>query len=178
MPASARAQLFQGEGANRVASVVQVLFGLALVGFNAYYDYVGWSRYGPGRPKPPLYGIWNVDEMSIDGKVRSPLLTDYDRWRRLIFDFPNTMNFQRMDDSICVFVSKVDLDHRTVTLTKSDDKKWNGQFSFDRQGSTQMTIDGEMDHHAVHMKLQMFDLQKFLLVSRGFHWVQDRPFNR
>jgi len=35
-----------------------------------------------------------------------------------------------------------------------------------------------MDGHKVHMQLELFDRKKFLLVSRGFHWVQENPFNR
>jgi hypothetical protein len=35
-----------------------------------------------------------------------------------------------------------------------------------------------MEGHQVHMRLQLFDRQKFELVSRGFHWIQEYPFNR
>ena len=44
-----------------------------------------WSGDGgPGSPKSPLYGIWNVEQLSVDGVLRSPLLNDYDRrWRRV-----------------------------------------------------------------------------------------------
>jgi hypothetical protein len=30
-----------------------------------------------------------------------------------------------------------------------------------------------MDNHQVHMELQWTDRNSFLLVSRGFHWVQE-----
>jgi hypothetical protein len=30
----------------------------------------------------------------------------------------------------------------------------------------------------VHMQLQLVDRKTFLLVNRGFHWVQEYPFNR
>jgi hypothetical protein len=28
------------------------------------------------------------------------------------------------------------------------------------------------------MQLQLVDLTKFLLINRGFHWIQEYPFNR
>jgi hypothetical protein len=42
-------------------------------------------------------------------------------------------------------------------------------FRFDRPARNQLTLDGEMDNHRVHMRLQLIDPNRFLLVSRGFH---------
>jgi hypothetical protein len=39
-------------------------------------------------------------------------------------------------------------------------------------------MDGRMDNHQVHMELQLTDRNSFLLVSRGFHWIQEAPFGR
>jgi hypothetical protein len=41
-----------------------------------------------------------------------------------------------------------------------------------------LILDGNMDSHKMHMQLELVDLNKFLLVSRGFHWIQEYPFNR
>jgi hypothetical protein len=104
----ARRSLFAGERANRIAVAAQMAFGLLLFGSVLYSALRDWAKYGGGAPKSPLYGIWNVDEMSIDGIVRSPLLTDYDRWRRVVFDFPQWMAFERMDDSLDGLVATFD----------------------------------------------------------------------
>jgi hypothetical protein len=37
---------------------------------------------------------------------------------------------------------------------------------------------GTMGGHAVEMRLQRVDESKFLLKSRGFHWVQEYPVIR
>jgi hypothetical protein len=47
-----------------------------------------------------------------------------------------------------------------------------------RPGSNANTLDGRMDNHQVHMELQLTDRNSFLLVSRGFHWVQEFPLGR
>ena len=41
-----------------------------------------------------------------------------------------------------------------------------------------MFLYGEMESHKVHMKLRLVDAGKLPLVSRGFHWIQEYPFNR
>ena len=111
--------------------------------------------------------------MSIDEQPRPPLLTDSTRWRRAIFDYPDRMAFQRIDDSFASYGASVNLPERTLALTKSDDKNWRASFTFQRPAGDQLILDGRMDNHQVHMELQLTDRNSFLLVSRGFHWTQE-----
>ena len=88
------------------------------------------------------------------------------------------MSFQRMDDSFAGYGAAVNLHDKTLTLTKGSDKNWKARFTFQRPSQEQLLLDGEMDNHKVHMQLQLFDRKKLLLVSRGFHWIQEYPVNR
>lgn len=169
-------QLFGTRRANRIALAVQILFGIWLMALGAYGDWGAWHTFGGGGPKSPLYGIWNVEQLSIDGQLRSPLLTDYDRWRRVIFDTADWNTFQRMDDSFVSYSASFNLNDKTFSLTKDDDKNWKANFNFQRVAPDQLTVDGEMDRHKLHMQLHLVDRSKFLLVSRGFHWIQEYPF--
>jgi hypothetical protein len=157
---------------------VQIVVGIWLVGINAYGSWSEWHTFGGGRPKSALYGIWNVEQLSIDGQTHSPLLTDYGRWHRVIFDFPEQVAFQRMDDSYARYSASIDVNDKTLALTKGDDKNWKADFHFSRAAQDQLTLDGNMDGHTMHMQLQLVDRNKFLLVSRGFHWIQEYPYNR
>ena len=113
--------------------------------------------------------------MSIDEQPRPPLLTDSTRWRRAIFDYPDRMAFQRIDDSFVPYGASVNLPEKTLALTKSDDKNWNASFTFQRPAEDQLILDGRMDNHQVHMELQLIDRNSFLLVSRGFHFINEVP---
>ncbi|MGO9828301.1 MAG: DoxX family protein [Terriglobales bacterium] len=175
---STQPQLFKTRRDNRIAIAVQLLFGLWMVGTAAYGAYDDWHAYGGGRPKSALYGIWNVDELSIDGQLRSPLLTDYDRWHRVVFDFPERASFQRMDDTFASYGAKISITDKTLVLTKSSDKNWKANFTFERPAPDQLILDGEMDGHKIHMQLRLVDRDKFLLVNHGFHWIQEYPVNR
>jgi hypothetical protein len=175
---SMQAQLFRGVWANRIALAAQIIFGLWLVGMSFHYAWGTWNTRGAGRPLPPLYGIWEVKQMSIDEQPRPPLLTDSARWRRAIFDYPGRMAFQRTDDSFAPYGASVNLPEKTLALTKSDDKNWRASFTFQQPAKDQLILDGRMDNHQVHMELQWTDRNSFLLVSRGFHWVQEAPLGR
>jgi hypothetical protein len=176
---SPQAELFRSVRANRIAIAAQIIFGLWLAGASCHFCWNFWNTRGAGKPLPPLYGIWEVKQMSIDEQPRPPLLTDSTRWRRAIFDaYPDGMAFQRLDDSFVPYVASVNLPERTLALTKKDDKNWRASFTFQRPAGDQLIMDGRMDNHQVHMELQLMDRNSFLLVSRGFHWINEHPFGR
>jgi hypothetical protein len=175
---STEAQLFRSVRANRIAVAAQIILGVWLVGVYGHYAWGVWSTRGGGRPLPALYGIWEVKQMSIDEQPRPPLLTDSTRWRRAIFDLPDRMAFQRLDDSFVPYGASVNLPERTLALTKSDDKNWTASFTFQRPAVDQLILNGRMDNHQVHMELQLTDRNSFLLVSRGFHWTQEAALGR
>jgi hypothetical protein len=169
----AEVQLFRGVRANRIALAAQIIFGLWLIGLYGNLGWGYWSNYGGGRQLPPLYGIWEVRQMSIDEQPRPPLLTDSTRWRRAIFDYPDWMAFQRLDDSFAPYGASINLPNRTLALTKKDDKNWKASFTFQRPAEDRLILDGRMDNHQVHMELRLIDRNSFVLVSRGFHWIQE-----
>ena len=175
---SGQRPLFRSARANRIAVALQVAFGLYLIGMGIYSGIGAWNRFGGARPKSPLYGIWNVEQMSVDGQVRPPLLTDQDRWRRIVFDSPAFVNFQRPDDSFSTYRSAIDDQSKTLTLTKPADKNWKATLAFVRSAPDQLALEGTMDGHKTQLRLKLQDRDKFTLVNRGFHWINEYPFQR
>jgi uncharacterized membrane protein YphA (DoxX/SURF4 family) len=173
-----RLALFRSRRANRIALVVQIVYGICLLAGNAYEARMNWHVYGGGSPKSALYGIWDVKKLAVDGVERSPLLTDYERWRRAIFDSPERVTLQRMDDSLARYTAAIDSKNKTMTLAKNGDANWKSEFTFVRPAENQLVLDGKMDGHRVHMEMQLVDRGQFLLVNRGFHWMQEYPLNR
>ncbi len=170
--------LFRSPRANHAALMLQALLGIYLVGMNVYNGVGIWRTYGPGRPRPSLYGIWDVEQMSIDGQIHPPLLTDNDRWRRVVFDSMTRTSFQKMDESFASYGSSLNDKDQTLSLTNAGDKAWKADFTFNRSTPGQLALDGTMDGHKIHMQLKLFDHSKLMLVSRGFHWINDFPFQR
>jgi uncharacterized membrane protein YphA (DoxX/SURF4 family) len=187
VPPSPRPQLFCTRRANRIAMAVQVVLAVYIIGGTAYDAWVNqWLVRASSTSKPALYGIWDVDQLSIDGQVRPPLLTDNERWRRIIFDSgviwelnldaDKRVAFERPDDSLAYYRASINVRDKTVTLTDPDPdnsrKDWSARFTFDRPEPDRLTLDGEMDKRKLHMQLHLFDRKKFELVSTGFHWIQ------
>jgi hypothetical protein len=157
---------------------LQMLVGFYVVGMNVYQGINGWYRYGGGVPRPPLYGIWNVDEMIRDGQTLPPLLTDQGRWRRVVIQTANNVTFQFMNDRLATLGSVVDLPGHALTLKAGSGDSPKARFVVDQPAPDQLVLDGTMDGHQLHARMTLFDRSRFLLVSRGFNWVQEYPFNR
>jgi hypothetical protein len=173
-----QAALFAGRRAQRIASGVLAFVWVWMLGCGAYGVWDSWHQYGPGAPKSPLFGIWNVQSYSENGKDKPLIATDAQGWRRLIFDFPGSMQVQKMDDSLTGYAAVIDEHAGTITLTSRSDKAMTAKFSFNRSAPGSLLLDGTMRGRKVALQLQRFDEKKFLIESRGFHWVQDYPFNR
>jgi hypothetical protein len=171
---STQPRLFRTDRANRIALALQVLFGLYLLGI---YTNIGWRAWylegGGGSPKSPLYGIWEVERLSVNGRSGLPDMNDYDRrWRRAIFDSPDTLVFQRTDQSFARYGASINVYDNTVTLTKGDRRNWQARFSFSRPARDRLILDGEMDGHGIHAELALVEFDVFRLLNSHFRWMR------
>ena len=114
--------------------------------------------------------------MTIDGIERAPLVTDYQRWRRVVIQSPTSVTFWRMDDTPLTYQGKIDLDAKAITLTPTPNSKI--VFAVQQPAKDRLVLDGNLEGRKLHMETTYFDRSRFLLVNRGFNWIQELPFNR
>ena len=173
----------------RALLALQLVFGAYVLGSSYVEERASWYRYGGGAPKPPLYGIWTIEKMTINGVERAPLVTDWERWRRIVIQFPTALSYQRMDGTLGGFPVKVDTATRTIAFTAPPTgppgsgapppPALKGRLTYEQPSPDVLILTGEDPAgRKLHLETRLFDRNKFLLVSRGFNWVQDRPFNR
>lgn len=170
--------LFRRKWLHWSALVLRTVF---VVGWAGFFLYQGWKmsfEYGNRAPKPPLYGIWNVEELAIDGVDQPPLITDKTRWRRVVFSYPRFMAIQLMDDSRTGYRLVLNEKKKTLTLTKRADPQWRSLLSYRQIEPGLLALEGTMDGQKIRARARRVDESKFLLVSRGFHWINEYPFNR
>ena len=171
---SSEPPLFATPRANRIALASQLIVGLYLiVMFGSLSTRYFYADGGPGAPRSPLYGIWNVEQLSIDDQVRPAVMNDYDRrWRRVIFDTPNVVVFQRTDDSLAHFGASLADDGRTLALTKRNSRTWSARFEVERPSHDRLILVGDMDRYRIRMQLRLVELDTFRLLRSTFRWVR------
>jgi hypothetical protein len=166
-------ELFRRPQWNRLAMFLQIGIGVYLIGMQTLVNWNYRHAAGDESPRSPLYGIWKVDELSIDAARTVPALADYDhRWRRVIFDTPNAVAFQRLDDSFARYGASIDVYGNAIRLTRPLSKKWSANFSYQRTSPDRMILDGEMDDHKIHLELELVDFDTFRLLNSGFRWIR------
>jgi hypothetical protein len=161
----------------RVVNGLQVAFAVWASAFLIYGNLQSWKAYGGGAAKSPLYGIWDVDTMTVDGVVRPPLATDTTRFSHVVFQqATGRVSFQRMDQKFTHFTGTADTIQHVVRLLRGQDSSF---LNYERPIlSNTLRLEGKLDRRPVRMTMTRRDLDKVFLRSRGFNWVQEYPINR
>lgn len=180
-------RLFANVATHRLAIAIQVVFAT----WSLWVGYQGGKAASAQRtvPKPPFYGIWNIDRMTIDGVERAPLLTDNDRWRRIVVQYPGSIQFQRVNDTWAGFSATTNLAANTIVMTTlvnpqaamanpaSTERQEVGRFTLEQPAPDKLILDGTVNGKRLRMETSHFDPGQFRLSSAKFKWVQDRPLN-
>jgi uncharacterized membrane protein YphA (DoxX/SURF4 family) len=171
--------LFRRRWLHLGTKVLGVLFIGYLTFTSLQFSYKQAKDHSPAEiAKSPLYGLWEVEELVVDGLVSPPLVTDADRWRRVMFTGGNRMSFQLMSGSRARYNVDIDPKKRTLAFTRRDDPSWKSTLAYTRPQPKLLVMQGTFDGRQVRARLRQGEIPKFLLTTRGFHWINERPFNR
>ena len=161
----------------------KVIFWFKLVctvGLVAIMCFQGYSRernFGDKREKPEFYGIWEVTHFVKNSDTLPPLITLNDRWRYLVIDQKNYANVKMINDSINYYSFKLDSNLTKVSIRKRNDTTVTNNFTIQKKDSL-LTLSGILDSDTLLIKCKSRDLSKIRLINRGFHWVNEYPYNR
>jgi hypothetical protein len=156
----------------------QWVFAVYVLAIGAHGSWKAWTMYGGGAPRSALYGIWDVRTMSVDGALIPPLVTDSSRWHRAIFDSPQLMVMQRMNDQFRYYRATIDSSAHRLILAAGDTTKPKPTFTYRKPDRAHLVLDGTMNGRAVHMELAYRNPATFVQRGHGFNWVQEFPYNR
>jgi uncharacterized membrane protein YphA (DoxX/SURF4 family) len=149
---------------------------------------------GDLAPQPPLYGLWDVEEFALDGVLRPPLTDDVQRWQRVTFTAKNYRGpwvvITPMKGPQRMFAVDVDEASRTVTLSNAGPKGGRGapigRLHYQEPAEGVLVLEGQLgvpgkgkvEKQQVRVRLRHMPEEGFLLNSRGFHWINEVPYNR
>ncbi len=172
---SANPPLFQRRWLNWIVALLVLLAGLTV----AVTGIIGARQEAKQYAvRSPYYGAWSVDEYVVDGNSRPLSFSDTTRWRRVIFDYPQRLTVQFVDAPQEKFWLQLDQSKKSFTLKRLGDENAKAEFTLQDPGQGVLILDGQLDGHRIHTQLHREDERKFLLTSRGFHWINEYPQNR
>jgi hypothetical protein len=76
------------------------------------------------------------------------------------------------------FLLQLDEAKKSLTLAKRTAPDAKTQLSYQNPEPRLLLLSGQIDGHRVSVKATRIDESKFLLTTRGFHWINEYPLNQ
>jgi uncharacterized membrane protein YphA (DoxX/SURF4 family) len=177
VPPAEQRPLFASRQGNRAARVFRTVFILYVTVVALHESYESRLQFADVATRQRLYGAWEVEELAVDGVVRPLLVTDKTLWRRLVFEWPGTIGIQYAHETE-VRSYELRLGPGPHVFTLCCDPEQKAAISFRQLGPDVLALEGTVSGQQIRGRFRRMDDSRFPLLSRGFHWVNERPFNR
>ncbi len=141
-----------GRGPNRLL----LLLGVGVIAWGTVVAVPRLVALHP--PKPPFYGAWAVEELTVDGEESA----DLQRWRYVLFQDPGALDVELRIGSRQRYALALDMAGKTMTLGR------RARFTFQEPEEGVLVLDGRLDGRRTRAKLR-----RMLLSSPWFHWITD-----
>lgn len=135
------------------------------------------KQYGDMIPKGNWYGVYDVETFVLKNDTLLPILNDTRRWKRFIVGNEQWATLEYMDEATMYYRFRPDTLKKTIQLY-SNDSTTHYQFQYEMQDSLHYILDGSITGNPIHVVMKKRNLDDFLLINRGFHWINEYPFNR
>ena len=170
-------ELFTTRRSLIAARVFGTLLAACMIVQDARSEYKGLHEFGRLAPRQPLYGIYDVDTVVKNGVTQPALLTDITRWRRLAVATYGA-RVRLVNDSLVSYRIRTDSSTRVTTFTPFPDtlNKLVGSYAF--PDSSHLVIRARVGADSVEIAFTRRREDSYLLVKRGFHWVNEFPYFR
>lgn len=148
----------------RIAAVaLQALVITSVLYNNIWGGYQTVKQYDATFLKhAPLYGVWNADSPTAD-------------WRQMTIQFAEGLLMRNAAGERLYFQTAYDEAKHALKLTTA---KRKGDFTYEQPDGKRLVLRGNLDGSAIVAEFHRYDPSQFLLTSRGFHWINEYPFNR
>ncbi|WAS97366.1 hypothetical protein [Nannocystis punicea] len=125
------------------------------------------------REPGPLHGVYRVVSFQRGSEVVVP---DEARWARVGINTMGIGAIQLADGSGQRYRLNIDAEQKTLSWQRigADESQ---VLTYSEPTAGELVIEGAFDGAATVARLRRID-EPFLLTSRGFRWIQERPFNR
>lgn len=138
-----------------------------------------YQTMGDGAKKDPFFALYNVEEFSRDGASPPPLLTDSSRWRRVSLESRQYVSIRTMDNTRYLYSAEWNTQDRKVTLTPLREAgALPSVIRYSEPEPGRVVLEGRLRGEEIVATLKRVDPKEFLLVNRGFNWINEFPFNR
>ena len=152
---------------------------LSFIGWILYRDISGDSQrrkeYAAMRqPKTSLFGYYDVEEFVRNQVIVPAATAQPKRWKRVGIN-NDMFSVRLMDKSLEQYKMEHDPTKKTLSLA-SGDKKFI--LALEEPDADHLILNGNLNGDSMRVQFRKVDASNSLLTTRGFHWINEVPYNR
>lgn len=140
-------------------------------------SYLGHLNISNKNHRPKFYGIWKTKTFLRNNDTISPLITDHTRWNYLLIERKDRAFVKTMTDEILIYTFMTDSIKNRISVYIEDGAKDSLNFKYKAENSKVLKLNGKLENDSLSITFTKIELEEFPLMSRGFHWINERPFN-
>ncbi len=160
---------------DRLVIVLRTLLVIAMLYGQVRGSYERWTEMY-GGPPPPIAGRWDLASMQVDQK--EPEKDDPVSWRWVDFSNRRFVRLAGPKPPNASYLITWEAEAKKLKLTKFRDSAWSATFTYELPEPDLLELQGSLDGKAIAATLVRTAEKRYELMNRGFHWVQEMPYNR
>ncbi|WP_299117729.1 DoxX family protein [uncultured Winogradskyella sp.] len=141
-------------------------------------SYLGQLNISDQNHRPALYGIWEAKSFVRNNDTVPPLVTDSHRWRYLLIERKGNAIVKTMTDNLVRHTFITDTIENKISIYSQYGIKDSLNFKYSLENSKYLKLFGILENDSLVITLTKKDVNKFPLKSRGFRWINERPYNK
>lgn len=150
---------------------------ISTLGLITYKVISNMGKFGDYALKPAYYGIHEVQLFVRNHDTIPQNAGDTARWEKLFINRTGSSTVQMANKKKLYFGLDMDSTKCNWTMTSYRDSKIVFHLNCTNQDSI-MELAGNEGSDTLFVRLKTYDLKNFLLMNRGFHWVNEYPYNK
>jgi hypothetical protein len=163
-----------------VKTTVKSLLILYIFVYGSFELYDALHTRGDLAPRATLYGVYDVKSFVLGHDTLLPMAVDNVRWRRLSIGSNTSARIFHMKDSVSRCFMKFDSLKRSMQLSWATDTSKKYRFTYEKLDAVNYHFRGILgaDSLFITMSKTKSSPNDFRLMGRGFHWINETPYNR
>lgn len=128
-------------------------------------------------PAVPMEGAYTVEEFMMNNKEIPSCSQDSAGWKKLIISHSGRAGIVLNNDSTKTFKGVIDTGKNTLILRKTEPDNPYAYLHYHVQKDS-IIFTGNIGRDSVRIKTTRKKKEDYKLNKRGFHWINEYPFNR
>lgn len=161
---------------NKTFIVLKIIIVFLAIPYNLY------SRIGMDS-KSPLKGYYEVKNFEVNDSIYSISDTTkfkITKWKDMLIESKQWLRIKKEDDKTSWYGIDLNEEKNKLKLTGYRDTTEVYNFKYKEIDTANFIVRGSLKSDSIYIKFKKTkDYRKnYLLTNRGFHWINERPFNR